>query len=87
MKTPLLRTLREQYWLRAGVAVTGALLDATGSWSYALFAPSVFLFVTGIAVFAAFGSANLQDFDADNEPFWCARLAKCSLMMALVCCF
>ncbi len=66
------------YWgqsLRAGVAVTGALLDATGSWSYALFAPSIALFVTGISVFAAFGSSDLQDFDTRNEPFWCARAA------------
>ena len=57
----------------SGVAVTGALLDATGSWSWALFAPSVFFFVTGIAVFTAFGSSDLQDFDgADGAPFWCA---------------
>ena len=62
--------------LRAGVAVTGALLDATGSWNYALFAPSIALFVTGIAVFAALGSSDLQDFDAHDEPFWCARAPR-----------
>ena len=65
----------------AGVAVTGALLDATGSWSWALFAPSAFLFVTGVAVFTTYGSAELQQFDGSAAgPFWCARLS-----CALVC--
>jgi hypothetical protein len=57
----------------SGVAITGALLDATGSWPLALFAPSAFFFVTGITVFTAFGSSDLQDFaGADAGPFWCA---------------
>ena len=54
-----------------GVVVTGALLDRTGSWPLALFAPSVFFFLTGIAVFAGLGSSEAQDF-SDNRPFWCA---------------
>lgn len=30
-----------------GVVCTGAILDQTGSWPLALFAPSIFFFVTG----------------------------------------
>ena len=53
--------------------MTGALLDATGSWSWALFAPSAFLFVTGVGVFTTWGSADLQQFDGSAAgPFWCA---------------
>ncbi|KAK9902140.1 hypothetical protein WJX75_005702 [Coccomyxa subellipsoidea] len=52
-----------------GVAVTGAILDATGSWSWALFAPSAFFFVTGAAVFCTLGSSDAQDF-SDDRPFW-----------------
>lgn len=51
-----------------GVTITGAILDRTGSWPLALFAPSVIFFVTGSAVFSAWGRADLQSFD-DNEPF------------------
>jgi hypothetical protein len=52
-----------------GVAVTGALLDATGSWEWALFAPSALFFVTGTAVFVHFGRSERQQFDND-APFW-----------------
>ncbi|EIE18552.1 MFS general substrate transporter, partial [Coccomyxa subellipsoidea C-169] len=45
-----------------GVAVTGAILDATGSWSWALFAPSAFFFVTGAVIFGTLGSSDAQDF-------------------------
>lgn len=51
-----------------GVTITGAILDQTGSWPLALFAPSVVFFVTGSAVFTAWGRADLQSFD-NNEPF------------------
>ncbi len=53
------------------MVVTGAILDATGSWPLALFAPSIGFFLTGIAVFARLGSSDAQDF-SDNGPFWCA---------------
>ncbi|KAK9822812.1 hypothetical protein WJX81_002343 [Elliptochloris bilobata] len=49
-----------------------ALLDQTGSWPLALFAPSVFFFLTGIAVFAGLGTSDAQDF-SDNGPFWIER--------------
>lgn len=49
----------------------GAILDRTGSWPLALFAPSIFFFLTGIAVFAGLGTSDAQDF-SDNGPFWCA---------------
>ena len=52
----------------------GAILDRTGSWPLALFAPSVFFFLTGIAVFAGLGTSDAQDF-SDNGPFWCAAPA------------
>lgn len=52
-----------------GVAVTGALLDATGSWPVALFTPSIVFFLLGSAAFTAYGRAEQQDFD-DNTPFW-----------------
>ena len=42
-----------------------------GSWSWALFAPSAFFFVTGAAVFCTLGSSDAQDF-SDDRPFWCA---------------
>lgn len=58
-----------------GVAVTGALLDATGSWPVALLAPSVGLFAVGSAVFTHLGRAERQDFGNDS-PFGCARLAS-----------
>lgn len=54
-----------------GVMITGALLDQTGSWPLALFAPSVFFFLTATAVFTIYGSAEQQDFgEANNQPFW-----------------
>lgn len=52
-----------------GVAVTGALLDATGSWEWALFAPSALFFVTGTAVFVHYGRSERQQFDNDAS-FW-----------------
>ena len=56
-----------------GVAVTGALLDATGSWPIALFTPSIALFAVGSGVYLKCGSAQRQDF-ARNEPFSCVQL-------------
>ena len=54
--------------------LAGAILDRTGSWPLALFVPSVFFFLTGIAVFAGLGTSDAQDF-SDNGPFWCAAPA------------
>lgn len=54
--------------------LAGAILDRTGSWPLALFAPSIFFFLTGIAVFAGLGTSDAQDF-SDNGPFWCAAPA------------
>lgn len=55
----------------AGVAFTGALYDMTGSWGWALFAPSVLFFLAGSAVFVKYGSSDRQDFDITemNSPF------------------
>ena len=63
--------------LYVGVAVTGALLDATGSWEWALFAPSILFFVTGTAVFVHFGRSERQQFDNDTQ-FWCALAGCCA---------
>lgn len=52
-----------------GVAFTGLLFDKTDSWTLALFLPSIFFFITGSLVFALYGSAERQDFNANNEPF------------------
>ncbi|KAK9804238.1 hypothetical protein WJX72_002847 [[Myrmecia] bisecta] len=51
-----------------GVAITGAILDKTGSWPLALFTPSIALFLLGSAVFTAFGSSTEQTFE-NNQPF------------------
>ena len=51
-----------------GVTISGAIYDQTGSWPLALFAPSVFFFLTGSAVFTAFGCSELQDF-SNTQPF------------------
>ncbi len=40
-----------------------------GSWSWALFAPSAFFFVTGAVIFGTLGSSDAQDF-SDDRPFW-----------------
>lgn len=52
-----------------GVACTGFLYDMTNSWTLALFYPSIFFFITGSLVFALYGSAERQDFNANNEAF------------------
>jgi ACS family sodium-dependent inorganic phosphate cotransporter len=52
-----------------GVAFTGFLFDKTSSWTLALFLPSIFFFITGSLVFAAYGSAERQDFKSRNEQF------------------
>ncbi len=52
-----------------GVAFTGLLFEQTSSWTIALFLPSVFFFITGSLVFALYGSADRQDFRANNEAF------------------
>jgi ACS family sodium-dependent inorganic phosphate cotransporter len=51
-----------------GVTISGAIYDQTGSWPLALFAPSIFFFLTGSAVFTAFGRSELQDF-SNTQPF------------------
>lgn len=51
-----------------GVAFTGTILDLTGSWSLALFLPSIIFFITGAIVFTTYGSADRQDF-SNTMPF------------------
>ena len=51
-----------------GVWLTGYLMDLWGRWEIALFFPSIFFFLTGAAVFVAFGTAEEQPFD-NNAPF------------------
>lgn len=55
--------------------MTGALLDRTQSWSLALFAPSIFFFITGSVIFALYGSGEEASFD-NNEPFGVERALK-----------
>ncbi|OVA19194.1 Major facilitator superfamily [Macleaya cordata] len=45
-----------------GVALTGYLLDSTHSWSLSLFAPSIFFYLTGTAVWLKFASSKPQNF-------------------------
>ncbi|XP_057829045.2 probable anion transporter 6, chloroplastic isoform X2 [Cryptomeria japonica] len=45
-----------------GVALTGYLLDQTHSWTLALFAPSIFFYITGSIVWLAFASSKPQNF-------------------------
>jgi len=61
-----------------GVAFTGWLYDTTGSWSAALFYPTIFFLLTGAATYTFLGSNAEEDFDrpALDEPFgWEQRLA------------
>lgn len=46
-----------------GVYLTGYLLDETHSWSLALFAPSIFFWITGAIVWNALASSEPQNFD------------------------
>ena len=46
-----------------GVPFTGWLLDHTGSWSFSLFVPCLFFYLTGIGVYAKWGSAEQVDFN------------------------
>ncbi|GJN34600.1 hypothetical protein PR202_gb23278 [Eleusine coracana subsp. coracana] len=50
-----------------GVALTGYLLDSTHSWSISLFAPSIFFYLTGTAVWLAFASTEPQDFSKSEQ--------------------
>ena len=54
-----------------GVVAVGLLYDRTESWSIALFAPSIVLFLVGTVVFTLFGTATPQNFERKNrnEPF------------------
>lgn len=58
-----------------GVTITGAILDKTGSWPLALFVPSIAFFVTGSAVFTAWGSSDQQSFE-NNAPFAAEKYAQ-----------
>ncbi|KAJ1290759.1 hypothetical protein BS78_02G269400 [Paspalum vaginatum] len=52
-----------------GIALTGYLIDSTHSWSISLFAPSIFFYLTGTAVWLAFASSEPQDFSkSEREP-------------------
>lgn len=60
-----------------GVAATGLLFDATGSWAAALFLPTAFFLTTGAAVYVFAGRNAQEDFDAPglDAPFaWEERL-------------
>ena len=46
-----------------GVALVGYLVDTTHSWSMSLFAPSIFFYLTGTAVWLTFASSEPQDFN------------------------
>jgi len=48
-----------------GVALVGYLLDETHSWRLALFAPSIFFYLTGTIVWLAFASSKPQRFRRD----------------------
>lgn len=53
-----------------GVTATGVILEQTGSWPLALFAPTSFFLVTGALVYTTLCSNDAIDFDlANNEPF------------------
>ncbi|BBN14491.1 hypothetical protein MPTK1_6g12180 [Marchantia polymorpha subsp. ruderalis] len=45
-----------------GVALTGYILDQTNSWTLALFAPSIFFYVTGTVVWNLFASSKPKEF-------------------------
>ncbi|PKA56582.1 putative anion transporter 6, chloroplastic [Apostasia shenzhenica] len=49
-----------------GVALTGFLLDSTHSWSLSLFAPSIFFYLSGTAVWLLFASSKPQNFSKDD---------------------
>jgi ACS family sodium-dependent inorganic phosphate cotransporter len=67
-----------------GVALVGYLLDVTGSWDVALFAPSCVLLTLSSVVFCLFCSNDPIDFDlANNEPFlWEQRVRGAMVRMA-----
>lgn len=46
-----------------GVTAAGYLLDATGSWAWALFYPTAFCQVIGLIIYTIFGSSQRQDWD------------------------
>lgn len=54
-----------------GVAATGLIYDATGSWASSLFLPTAFFLTTGAAVYTLLGSNEAEDFDAEgmDAPF------------------
>lgn len=49
----------------------GAVYDATESWSLALFAPAIALFILGTIIFIIYGTSEPQNFDrrALNKKF------------------
>lgn len=49
-----------------GVALTGYLLDMTHSWSISLYAPSIFFYLSGTAVWLVFASSKPQSFSEEN---------------------
>jgi len=46
-----------------GVALVGIILDRTQSWTLALFAPSIFFYLTGTVVWNVFASSKPQSFE------------------------
>jgi len=47
-----------------GVALVGIILDRTQSWTLALFAPSIFFYLTGTVVWNIFASSKPQKFES-----------------------
>jgi len=47
-----------------GVALVGIILDRTQSWPLALFAPSIFFYLTGTVVWNIFASSKPQEFES-----------------------
>lgn len=57
-----------------GVAAVGKWLDASGGdWGLAMFAPTSIVLVAGAAIFTTWGSADRQDWAADDGPLWVER--------------
>lgn len=54
-----------------GVAATGLLYDATGSWGAALFYPTAFFLTTGAAAYIIAGTNEPEDYDEPgaDAPF------------------
>ena len=49
-------------------------MDASGGdWAAAMFVPTAVVLVAGAAIFTTWGSADRQDWSADDGPLWVER--------------